>query len=308
MKLTIILSAICLLPGIAHGMGLVEDLKREGLTTLLDFVVQAGLADALQEPLTIFAPSNRAFAKLPSSTVQALKNNPDLLKKTLLYHVILGASIKSGALERDNNVETAAGAKLRVTANGPMVNVYFAKIQRKYKLVMANGKRVTEADIPVGSSSVVHVIDEVIPFLDPNDDIPTVLTKAGNFKTLLQAVQAAGLAGALSGDGPFTVFAPNDAAFAKVPSDVLNGLLADKEALTGVLTKHVLPEAFYANTIKSMNYVRQSLNPKEQIKAAFFGQIEDKMAKVKSSSAQAKIVKADLIASNGVVHEIDTVI
>lgn len=169
-----------------------EDLQNAGLTTLLDFVVKADLAGALTEPLTLFAPTNEAFAKLPPSTVQALQQNPDLLKKTLLQHVILGANIPSTALEEDNNVDTAAGSKLRV-------NVYTQNYHHQtYTTVTANGKKVIKTDVPAGRSSVVHVVDEVIPFLDPADSIPAVLTKSGRFNTLLTAVQAADLAGALS--------------------------------------------------------------------------------------------------------------
>lgn len=177
--------------------GLVEDLEANGLTTLLDFVVKAGLAEALTEPLTLFAPSNEAFEKLSPETVEALTNNPDLLKNTLLYHVILGANIPSSALKEDNVVETAAnGAKLRV--NGYVTDF---KTRTIYKVVTANGKKVVIPDVPAGSESIVHVVDEVIPYLDPVDNIPAALTKAGRFSTLLTAVGEAGLAEALSAEG-----------------------------------------------------------------------------------------------------------
>ena len=91
-------------------------LTREGATTLVDFVVKAGLAETLSGdgPFTVFAPTNEAFAKLPKSTVEALTNDPELLKKVLLYHVI-PSEIKSSAItENDVLVDSAEGSKLRV--------------------------------------------------------------------------------------------------------------------------------------------------------------------------------------------------
>merc|ERR1719184_318346 len=77
----------------------------------------------------------------------------------------------------------------------------------------------------------------------PRGNIAEVVSGDERFSTLLAAVQAAGLAGTLSGDGPFTVFAPTNDAFAKIPEETLNGLLADKDALTAVLLRHVVPGA-----------------------------------------------------------------
>merc|ERR1712212_47631 len=247
---------ICaLLPQVILG-DLAGDLQKNGLTTLLQFVVDAGLADTLAsvEPATIFAPTNAAFAKLPASTVNALKANPELLKNTLLYHVIPNAAIPSSALKADNKVDTATGAPLRV-------NVY-----QKYKpCVTVNGVKVIKADVKAGSGSIVHVVESVLPTVAEGDNIAAVLTKDGRFGTLLAAVGAADLAGAVSTTDGLTVFAPTDAAFAKIPKATLDFLLKpeNKGALTAILTRHVVPQAVFAAGIGCKSL--QTLNPDSNI-------------------------------------------
>ena len=127
-------------------------------------------------------------------------------------------------------------------------------------------------------------------------DIVDTAVSAGSFKTLVTAVQAAGLVDTLKGPGPFTVFAPTDAAFAKIPKAKLDALLADKAALTKVLTYHVVPGKVMAADVKA-------------------GQVKTVEGGALTLGTQggvtvdgAKVVKADVVASNGVIHAIDTVI
>ncbi len=127
-------------------------------------------------------------------------------------------------------------------------------------------------------------------------DIVDTAAKAGNFKTLVTAVQAAGLVDTLKGPGPFTVFAPTDAAFAKIPKADLDALLKDKAALTKVLTYHVVPGKIMAKDVKAgmVKTVQGS-----EITLATTGGV---------TVNGAKVVAADVAASNGVIHAIDTVI
>lgn len=127
-------------------------------------------------------------------------------------------------------------------------------------------------------------------------DIVDTAVKAGNFKTLVAAVQAAGLVDTLKGPGPFTVFAPTDAAFAKIPKATLDGLLADKAALTKVLTYHVVPGKVMAKDVKA-----------GKVKTVQGGEVT--LATTGGVTIDgAKVVAADLAADNGVIHAIDTVI
>ena len=129
-------------------------------------------------------------------------------------------------------------------------------------------------------------------------DIVDTAVAAGDFNTLVTAVKAAGLVETLKGEGPFTVFAPTDAAFAKVPTDTLNALLADKAALANVLTYHVV-----AGKVMAADVVKLTSAVTVQGQAV---SIEVKDGKVYVNGAQ--VVTTDIKASNGVVHVIDAVI
>jgi len=297
--------AVFTLPQVIFG-DLAGDLQANGLTTLLKFVVDAGLADTLGsvEPATIFAPTNDAFAALPSEVVAALTSDPELLKNTLLYHVIPNAAIPSSALKADNKVDTATGAPLRV-------NVY-----KKYKpIVTVNGVKVIKPDVRAGSGSIVHVVEKVLPTLDKGDNIAAVLTADGRFGTLLAAVTAADLAGAVSTTDGLTVFAPTDDAFAKIPASALQSLLLpeNKGALTDILTRHVVAEPIFSEGICWKTY--KTLSPKATLSTELYKLRRGRfyvgsLVKVTTSEAaeKAKVVQADIVATNGVIHAIDTVI
>jgi uncharacterized surface protein with fasciclin (FAS1) repeats len=127
-------------------------------------------------------------------------------------------------------------------------------------------------------------------------DIVDTAVAAGNFKTLVTAVQAAGLVDTLKGKGPFTVFAPTDEAFAKIPKADLDALLKDKAKLAGVLTYHVVPAKVMA----------------KDVKAGDVKTVNGKMIKITTDKGvmvnNAKVIKTDVETSNGVIHAIDTVI
>jgi uncharacterized surface protein with fasciclin (FAS1) repeats len=127
-------------------------------------------------------------------------------------------------------------------------------------------------------------------------DIVDTAVAAGNFKTLATALQAAGLVETLKGKGPFTVFAPTDAAFAKVPKDQLDALLKDKAALTKVLTYHVVPGKVMAKDVKAG--VVKTVQGGELTVATAGGVMVD----------GAKVTATDIVADNGVIHVIDSVV
>lgn len=119
----------------------------------------------------------------------------------------------------------------------------------------------------------------------------------GNFKTLVTAVQEAGLVDTLSGNGPFTVFAPTDEAFAKVPKETLNALLANKEELAKVLTYHVLPGKVPSSAVSNKKHVKTV----EGSDVCFYTKEGVKVD-------DANVLMADIHCSNGVIHVIDQVI
>lgn len=132
----------------------------------------------------------------------------------------------------------------------------------------------------------------------PMKDIVQVAVEAGSFETLVTAVKAADLVETLKGKGPFTVFAPTDAAFAKLPKGALDGLIADKSALTSVLTYHVVAGKVLAADVITKSAV-----------ATVNGQsIDIKVSGGKVYVNGAQVVKTDILASNGVIHVIDGVL
>jgi uncharacterized surface protein with fasciclin (FAS1) repeats len=127
-------------------------------------------------------------------------------------------------------------------------------------------------------------------------DIVDTAVAAGNFKTLATALQAAGLVDTLKGKGPFTVFAPTDEAFAKIPKADLDALLKDKAKLTAVLTYHVVPGTVMAKDVKA-----------GKVKTVQGGDLT--VATTGGVTVNnAKVIKTDITASNGVIHVIDTVV
>jgi uncharacterized surface protein with fasciclin (FAS1) repeats len=128
-------------------------------------------------------------------------------------------------------------------------------------------------------------------------DIVDTAVEAGSFSTLARALTEAGLVETLKGPGPYTVFAPTDAAFAKLPPGTLEALLADKAQLTKVLTYHVVPGKVMASDVVKLDRVQTVQGQTVQIATG-------QGVKVNG----ANIVKTDIEASNGVIHVIDTVI
>jgi uncharacterized surface protein with fasciclin (FAS1) repeats len=127
-------------------------------------------------------------------------------------------------------------------------------------------------------------------------DIVDTAVSAGSFKTLATALQAAGLVDTLKGKGPFTVFAPTDAAFAKIPKADLDALLADKAKLTAVLTYHVVPGKVMSKDVKA-----------GEVKTVEGSSLTvSTMGGVKVDNA--KVTTVDIVADNGVIHVIDTVV
>lgn len=128
-------------------------------------------------------------------------------------------------------------------------------------------------------------------------DIVTVAVEAGSFKTLAAALEAAGLIATLQGAGPFTVFAPTDEAFAKLPAGTVEALLNDKAALTRILTYHVVAGRVTAAQVVNLTEAQTVAGIRAEIK-------------VKDGSVYvggAKVVTTDILASNGIIHVIDTV-
>ena len=137
------------------------------------------------------------------------------------------------------------------------------------------------------------------PSMSPDGkNIVDTAIATGNFKTLVTALQAARLVDTLNGKGPFTVFAPTDAAFAKIPNSTLNALLANKTQLTAVLTYHVVPSKVMSTDLKNGMMVKTVQGENLAISLAKGGVMVN----------NAQVVQADIVCTNGIIHAIDTVL
>lgn len=130
--------------------------------------------------------------------------------------------------------------------------------------------------------------------------MPTIVdiaVQAGQFNTLVEAVKAAGLVETLSGEGPFTVFAPTDEAFAKIPADTLQAVLNNREQLTAILTYHVVPGKVMASDVVRSSQLQTVQGQSITVSTEGGVRVDD-----------ANVIQTDIEADNGVIHVIDTVI
>jgi uncharacterized surface protein with fasciclin (FAS1) repeats len=182
------------------------------------------------------------------------------------------------------------------TVQGQALRLQVVELGKDKSALQVDGAKVVKADIDC-TNGVIHVIDAVVM---PRKNIVETASQAGTFGTLLAAAKAAGLVDALSGKEPLTVFAPTDEAFAKLPAGTVEELLKpeNKERLASVLKYHVVAGRKLAKDVVGMKEVATL-----QGKAARI-QIVNGSAKIDN----AGIVKTDIIAGNGIIHVIDTVI
>ncbi|MBK7789232.1 MAG: fasciclin domain-containing protein [Saprospiraceae bacterium] len=252
-------------------------------TTLVAAVSAAGLVSTLQGdgPFTVFAPTDAAFAALPAGTIEALLADPQgALADILLYHTV-GANALSSGIANGQFIKTINGKSVSVKINADGVFI--------------NNAKVTVADV-IADNGVVHVIDAVI--LPPSTVVDIALNSPVH-TTLVAAVSAAGLVSTLQGGGPFTVFAPTDAAFAALPAGTIEALLADPQGLlTQILLYHAVAGEALSSDLSNGQTIA-TINGKEitvtiNADGVFIN--------------NAKVTVADLLADNGVVHVIDAVL
>ena len=256
--------------------------------TLEAAVIAAELADDLSGPgpFTVFAPTDAAFASLPSGTIEALLTDPTgTLAQILLYHVVSGEAL-SATLSDGQIIATLQGQTVEVTINADGVFI--------------NDAQVTVADI-TATNGVVHVIDAVLlpPAPQPTTTVVDVIVNSNVHNTLEAAVVAAGLVETLSGTGPFTVFAPTDAAFAALPAGTVETLLADP---TGTLTQILLYHVVGAQALSTDLTNGQTV-------ATLQGQTVTVTINADGVFINnAQVTVADIVTDNGVIHVIDAVL
>tara|TARA_B100001059_G_C17790563_1_gene559889 strand:+ start:34 stop:963 length:930 start_codon:yes stop_codon:yes gene_type:complete len=254
-------------------------------TTLVAAVDAAGLTETLNSKgsYTVFAPTDAAFKQLPDGTVETLlkPENKEALKGILLYHVVPGHFHATDVVKMPS----------LITANGQRLDVAMSD-----KGATIDNANILITDIET-SNGIIHVIDAVV--LPSSKTIPQTAKETGKFNTLLAAAEAAGLVKALSADGPITVFAPTDEAFAKLPAGTVETLLKpeNKAMLAEVLTYHVVPGRIYSDAALKAGKAKTLQGSSASIKARDNGVFVN----------NSQVIAADLDTSNGVIHVIDTV-
>jgi uncharacterized surface protein with fasciclin (FAS1) repeats len=262
---------------------IVEVAAEDGrFSTLVTAVTEAELVDALKAegPLTVFAPTDDAFAALPEGTLDALLSDIPALTDILLFHVVDGKVMAEDVVELDQ-AQTLQGQ--------------YADIEVMDGKVMVNGAEVIITDIET-SNGVIHVIDTVIQ--PETRDIVEVAAEDGRFSTLVTAVTEAGLVDALKAEGPLTVFAPTDDAFAALPEGTLDALLADIPALTDVLLYHVVDGKYMAADVVELSELETLLGENLSIE----------VMDGKVMLGDAEVIITNIETSNGVIHVIDAVL
>lgn len=247
--------------------------------TLVAALEAADLRTTLETagPFTVFAPTDAAFDALPAGTVDALLADPAALSEILLYHVAEG-TLGSGDVASTPLVVTLNGQALTIGA-GPTVD----------------GAAITTADIEA-SNGVIHVVDAVL--LPVDETIADIAAANVDFSTLVDVLDAAGLLPTVSGEGPFTVFAPTNAAFEALPQEDLDYIVNNMDVLVDVLTYHVLAGRAFSTDVVGLT----SATPLNG---------DEITITVDGSTVllnTATVTATDIQGSNGIIHIIDEVL
>lgn len=275
--------------GPAHAAGagpgtIVDVAVADGNFTILVQALQAtGLDQALSgtDRFTVFAPTDAAFNALGQDTINALLADVPTLTKILQYHVVAGDAPSSQVVATPF-LTTLVDQRVDVSTDGVDFFIDQAKL--------------VALDVQA-SNGIIHVIDAV---LQPN--LKTVLETAqdaGTFTTLDLAVTTAGLDGALNGPGPFTVFAPDDAAFALLPPAGLQSLVTNQVPLLAlILQYHVVPGRLYADEVAQLGELTTLLGAKLKVRVVGNDVFVN----------NSRISAVDVEAVNGNVHVIESVL
>ena len=256
---------------------------KANLTTLLELVKAAELDLPKDSKLTIFAPTNEAFAKLPREKVEFLtsaKGKSTL--QTILKHHAVAQPLESSTLLDRRRLRALSGQSLDIDPEALRVD----------------GARLVATDVAF-DGGLVHVIDTVM--LPELRSIEEIVAEDERFATLRVAIEAAGLGAQLGSrnPGPWTLLAPSNKAFEAIPADALKTLLQDRPALTAVLAAHVLPTAIRREEMLSQGSARTLMGD---------GTVAFALASGSITVAGARIEVADIEAANGIIHVIDRVL
>ena len=265
-------------------------------TTLIAALEATGLDTTLSDmdsKFTVFAPTDDAFALLGQDVIDSLLADTDTLSDILTYHVISGEVDSSAAISSAGSlVEMVNGDSVGLSLDGDNL--------------LVNTATVILVDV-AADNGVIHVIDAVLtpPAVKgtPTMNIVDTAVAAGDFGTLVTALQAAGLDATLADETQsFTVFAPTDAAFAMIDPETLNLLIADTDALSSVLLQHVVSGEVNSVTAYTLNGSSATTASGAAIPVAINTELDT------LTFGGATVQTTDIYTTNGIIHVIDTVV
>eukprot|EP00965_Chrysotila_dentata_P207582 6184208-Pleurochrysis_carterae.AAC.1 len=267
--------------GVAQAAGQFSTLLR--LVGLVDGLAQTLALDS--QSFTLFAPTDDAFAKLSAETLTALENDPTELERILQYHVHPGVVYSSSITD---------GFEL-----GMLSGTTFLTFSVSDGVVTINDSAEIITPDVSASNGVIHIIDTVL--IPPGDDpgsLVDVAASVGGFSTLLALATSANLASTLASGGPFTLFAPTDAAFAKLDPELVATLTAPEnvDQLVSVLQYHLIDGAVFSQDLVD-GMMPATLNG---------ATVTITLSPVRVNDAN--VTTADIVATNGVIHVVDTVL
>jgi len=245
-----------------------------------------GLLDTLENAnaITLFLPTDEAMAKVPQATLDALNADKQMLTDLLSYHAVVGEADRLRGRFNDRVLMSAAGKPVRI-------NTYM------FHTITAEGVPISQANIPV-ANGYINAIDGVMSA--PNGNIVDIIASRSDLSTLASLLSSAGLIDVVRADENITVFAPTDAAFAKVDSKIIDFLKANPEALKNTLLFHVVAKTTLYSAGIHHAAVVNTADHNKQIMA-----LEDGNGKVYVNNAE--VTEKDISADNGVLHIIDSV-
>ena len=266
--------------------------ESENHTILETAIADAGLADALsaEGPLTLFAPSDSAFNNMNTNIKDSIMADPQgALAHVLKYHVI-GSKLLKSSLSDSTYLQTLHGDSIMVIKDSTGIYINGARISVNADIETING--------------VVHVIDSVLLPSPAVQEVPenilSVVKASDDHSILETAIADAGLTEDLTGDGPFTLFAPSDEAFNNMDADVKDSIMSDPTgALADVLSYHIIGDSLFSSDLSDGIYL-QTLQGDSVM-------IEQKGNDLLVNGAKIT-VNADIVAGNGIVHVIDSVL
>ncbi|XP_061186622.1 periostin-like [Saccostrea echinata] len=304
MKWVCVVCAFLLSQAFSQEENIIDLAKKLGASTLLQFVQDAGLTDVLSSkgPFTLFAPSDAAFSSLSPDVIQKLKSDKQLLTSVLFAHIVnktmLSKSLKDDELVPSMNKDV-----------GIRINKYLPRFVRPIPppTVTANGCQVTLVD-QKATNGVIQVISRVMYPFPLKENIVETVHNTSSLSTLYKAMIATGVSDIIADGGPFTLFAPPDDAFNKLPPGTVDSLLKNKTAAERVVTYHLIGGSKYKVGLLPYNTshpgIHDTFLPTIEGGQLVFTLDVDGLLII---DRKYKIVKTDMTVSNGVIHTIDSV-